>query len=87
MWNRDPEATEKMLALAQNLKNRGKKAAVEGNKWREDTVEKRIEHALVKVCFHLVVFFFIYLSVWCFLLTNCLLLNNLNSEIAFPTFF
>ncbi|VDD92473.1 unnamed protein product [Enterobius vermicularis] len=48
IWNKDPEATEKMLALAHNLRLKGKKTIAETSSWRSLDVEKRIEYALVK---------------------------------------
>jgi len=48
MFNRDPEATEKMLVLAHQLKRGDKKVDGDANKWREGTVEERLSHALVK---------------------------------------
>ncbi|VDM47587.1 unnamed protein product [Toxocara canis] len=48
LWNKDPNATEKMLALAQDLKSEGKKAHTESDAWRQESVEKRLEYALVK---------------------------------------
>ncbi|VDK33588.1 unnamed protein product [Anisakis simplex] len=50
LWNRDPQATEKMLKLAQTLSNPDKKENLETDAWRKETVEKRLEYALVKVC-------------------------------------
>uniref|UniRef100_A0AC34QE42 Methionine synthase n=1 Tax=Panagrolaimus sp. JU765 TaxID=591449 RepID=A0AC34QE42_9BILA len=48
IFNRDPEATEKMLQMAQKLKRGEKKVDVDADKWRQGTVEERICHALVK---------------------------------------
>uniref|UniRef100_A0A1I8A8Y7 B12-binding N-terminal domain-containing protein n=1 Tax=Steinernema glaseri TaxID=37863 RepID=A0A1I8A8Y7_9BILA len=48
LWNRDEEATEKMLVLAQKLKKGDKKATGDEDAWRKETVEKRLQHALVK---------------------------------------
>jgi 5-methyltetrahydrofolate--homocysteine methyltransferase len=44
--NRRPDATERLLELAATLKTAGKKREVDLG-WREVTVEKRLEHALV----------------------------------------
>lgn len=46
IWNRDPEATEKLLSTAQEMKNEPKSAAEET--WRSDPVAKRLEYSLVK---------------------------------------
>eukprot|EP00808_Paulinella_micropora_P031031 g2609.t1 len=51
IFNRTPEATENMLNRAEEEKNKGKdggKSAAKVEAWREFTIEKRLEHALVK---------------------------------------
>jgi len=53
LFNRDPEATEKMLVLAQSLKKGEKKVDDDANSWRHLPVEERLKHALVKVIFSL----------------------------------
>lgn len=50
LWNKDPNATEKLLLLAQNLKKDSSKDTGDVEKWREGPVEKRLEYAIVKVC-------------------------------------
>ncbi len=45
--NRRPDATERLLALAEDYRSGGKRRA-EDLSWREQPVEKRLEHALVK---------------------------------------
>ncbi len=45
--NRRPDATERLLDIAENLKG-ARKERVEDNSWREGTVEERLRHALVK---------------------------------------
>lgn len=45
--NRNPESTEKLIQLAESVKGQGKEVIAD-NKWREQTVEKRLEHALIK---------------------------------------
>ena len=45
--NRRPDATERLLAFADSVKQGGK-AAVEEDAWRKGTVEERLSHALVK---------------------------------------
>ncbi|MCX8097711.1 MAG: methionine synthase [Casimicrobiaceae bacterium] len=45
--NRRPDATERLLALAERVKGAGK-AKVEDLSWRELPVEERLKHALVK---------------------------------------
>uniref|UniRef100_A0A3P9I2P3 Methionine synthase n=1 Tax=Oryzias latipes TaxID=8090 RepID=A0A3P9I2P3_ORYLA len=47
IWNRDSDATEKLLAYAQNIVKGGKKV-VQTDEWREVSVEERLEYALVK---------------------------------------
>ncbi|GAA6104824.1 methionine synthase, partial [Tachysurus ichikawai] len=53
IWNRDPEATEKLLLYAQNNVKGGKKV-IQTDEWRKGSVEERLEYALVKVflCAH-----------------------------------
>jgi len=45
--NRDPEAGEKLVTLAENFKGGGK-AQVEDLEWRKGTVQERLTHALVR---------------------------------------
>ena len=45
--NRRPDATERLLEFAENLKSTSKKE-VKKDEWRELPLEKRIEHSLVK---------------------------------------
>jgi 5-methyltetrahydrofolate--homocysteine methyltransferase len=45
--NRRPEATERLLAFADSVKQTGKRE-VEEDAWRKGTVEERLSHALVK---------------------------------------
>ncbi|ACB94765.1 methionine synthase [Beijerinckia indica] len=45
--NRRPEATERLLALAENYKGQGTEKQEKSLAWREEPVEKRLEHALV----------------------------------------
>ena len=45
--NRHPDATERLLEIADGFKGSGKKREVDLS-WRETTVEKRLEHALVE---------------------------------------
>ncbi|XP_037611245.1 methionine synthase isoform X1 [Sebastes umbrosus] len=47
IWNRDAEATEKLLAYAQN-NVKGAKKVVQTDEWREGNVEERLEYALIK---------------------------------------
>ncbi|CAK6966772.1 methionine synthase [Scomber scombrus] len=47
IWNRDTEATDKLLTYAQNNMKGGKKV-VQTDEWREGNVEERLEYALVK---------------------------------------
>ena len=47
--NRDPEGTDKLLAVAENYKGQASGTVAKGQDltWRENDVEKRLEHALV----------------------------------------
>jgi 5-methyltetrahydrofolate--homocysteine methyltransferase len=47
LFNRRPDATERMVQLAETVKGGAKKAAVDLT-WREQPVEERIKHAMVK---------------------------------------
>ncbi|XP_073912910.1 methionine synthase isoform X4 [Castor canadensis] len=47
IWNKDPEATEKLLRYAQTHGKGGKKV-VQTDEWRNCPVEERLEYALVK---------------------------------------
>eukprot|EP00066_Takifugu_rubripes_P009769 XP_003977029.1 PREDICTED: LOW QUALITY PROTEIN: methionine synthase [Takifugu rubripes] len=47
IWSRDSDATENLLAYAQNIVKRGKKID-HTEEWREGSVEERLEYALVK---------------------------------------
>ncbi|KAM7371312.1 hypothetical protein PAMP_010793 [Pampus punctatissimus] len=47
IWNRDPDATEKILTYAQNNVKGGKKV-IQTDDWREGNVEERLEYALIK---------------------------------------
>jgi 5-methyltetrahydrofolate--homocysteine methyltransferase len=47
LLNRRPDATERLVAFAETVKNQGK-APVEAGGWRQGTVEERLSHALVK---------------------------------------
>ncbi|XP_069340672.1 methionine synthase isoform X2 [Eulemur rufifrons] len=48
IWNKDPEATEKLLRYAQTHGKGGKKV-IQTDEWRSGPVEERLEYALVKV--------------------------------------
>lgn len=47
LFDRSEDATEQLLAFAETVKSAGKKE-VQNEAWRTESVEKRIEHALVK---------------------------------------
>jgi 5-methyltetrahydrofolate--homocysteine methyltransferase len=47
LFNRRPDATDRLLAIADKYRNTGEAAKKEDPKWRELPVEKRLEHALV----------------------------------------
>jgi 5-methyltetrahydrofolate--homocysteine methyltransferase len=46
IWNRRPDATERLIEIAGQVKGEGKKRA-EDLSWREASVDKRLAHALV----------------------------------------
>jgi 5-methyltetrahydrofolate--homocysteine methyltransferase len=48
LLNRRPDATERLLELAERFKGQGGKKIEEDLSWRNDPVEKRLEHALLK---------------------------------------
>uniref|UniRef100_A0A8D1NG30 Methionine synthase n=1 Tax=Sus scrofa TaxID=9823 RepID=A0A8D1NG30_PIG len=48
IWNKDPEATEKLLRYAQTQGKGGKKV-IQTDEWRNGPIEERLEYALVKV--------------------------------------
>ena len=48
LLNRRPDATERLLELAERFKGQGGKKVEEDLSWREEPVEKRLEHALLK---------------------------------------
>jgi len=48
LLNRRPDATERMLEFAERFKGVGGKKIEEDLSWREEPVEKRLEHALLK---------------------------------------
>ena len=47
LFNRRPDATERLVAFAEQVKDAGP-AAVEEQAWREEPVESRLSHALVR---------------------------------------
>jgi len=47
LFNRRDDATDRLLAIADKYRNTGEAAKKEDPKWREQPVEKRLEHALV----------------------------------------
>jgi len=48
LLNRRPDATERLVAFAENLKPQGTKRREEDLSWREGPVEERLAHSLVK---------------------------------------
>ena len=48
LLNRRDDATERLLELAERFKGQGGKKLEEDLSWRDETVEKRLEHALLK---------------------------------------
>ncbi|MEX2174835.1 MAG: methionine synthase [Pirellulaceae bacterium] len=48
LFNRRPDATDRLIKLAETVKGKGKAAATEDLSWRTGTVEERLKHALVR---------------------------------------
>lgn len=48
LWNRRPDATERLVTHADSLKGTTKKEEKAEQEWRQGTVEERLRHALVK---------------------------------------
>ncbi len=48
LFNRRDDATERLVELAERVKGAGKKREGDDLRWRNESLEKRIEHALVK---------------------------------------
>ncbi|MCF6170231.1 MAG: methionine synthase [Bacteroidales bacterium] len=46
--NRRKDATERLLAYADKMKDEGSKQAVKDDEWRRQTVNERLKHALIK---------------------------------------
>lgn len=47
LWNRRPDATERMVEFAEKVKSKGKEQ-VKDESWRHTTVQERLSHSLVK---------------------------------------
>jgi len=47
LLNRDPDSTEKLVTFAETVKSKGK-TEKKDEAWRQEPVEKRLEHALIK---------------------------------------
>ncbi|MCI0361110.1 MAG: methionine synthase [Planctomycetaceae bacterium] len=48
LLNRRPDATDRLIKLAETVKGKGRAAATEDLSWRESTVEERLKHALIR---------------------------------------
>jgi 5-methyltetrahydrofolate--homocysteine methyltransferase len=48
LLNRRPDATERLIQLAETVKGKGKAAAAEDISWRDASVQERLSHSLVK---------------------------------------
>jgi len=48
LFNRRPDATERLVDFAEAFKGKGAKSAKQNLEWRETEVEERLKHALVK---------------------------------------
>lgn len=47
LFNRRPDATERLVEFAENVKSKGKEI-IRDDSWRQEPVESRIKHALIK---------------------------------------
>jgi len=48
LFNRRPDATDRLVTLAESFKGQGTKKVAEDLEWRNTTPQKRIKHALIK---------------------------------------
>ncbi len=48
LWNRRPDATDRLLTLAETVKNQKARTGGEDLTWREAPVQDRLKHALIK---------------------------------------
>ncbi len=48
LLNRRDDATERLVDFAETIKDKGGKKAVVDDSWRQETVEERLKHALIK---------------------------------------
>ena len=48
LWNRRPDATDRLLTLAETVKDRTTKRGGEDLPWRDGSVQERLKHALIK---------------------------------------
>jgi 5-methyltetrahydrofolate--homocysteine methyltransferase len=48
LFNRRPDATERLVEYAETVKSKGKKAVGDDLQWRDAPVEERLKHALIK---------------------------------------
>jgi 5-methyltetrahydrofolate--homocysteine methyltransferase len=48
LLNRRPDATERLVEFAETVKSKGKKDSTEDLSWREESLELRLKHAMVK---------------------------------------
>ncbi|MBJ6117716.1 methionine synthase [Pontibacter sp. BT310] len=48
IFNRHPDATEKLVTYAETIKGKGKTATAADTAWRDAPVEERLQHALVR---------------------------------------
>jgi 5-methyltetrahydrofolate--homocysteine methyltransferase len=48
LFNRRPDATERLVDYAETLKDKGVRSAAEEQAWRNGSVEERLKHALLK---------------------------------------
>ncbi|HVX62305.1 MAG TPA: methionine synthase [Pirellulales bacterium] len=48
LFDRRPDATERLVEFAETVKGQGGKGATSGQEWREGSVDERLSHALVR---------------------------------------
>ena len=53
LWNKSPDSTEKMLNYCQTKSSTSTASNTKDAEWRNWSVEKRLEHSLVKVSYGL----------------------------------
>ena len=70
LWNKSPDSTEKMLNYCQTNNSKSNATTTKDAEWRNWSVEKRLEHSLVKVCKFLIVRIITYFDANCTIHTS-----------------